>query len=274
MGDVLKAYFVPNGSYLMEMAEDGETVSAVETLRRIGEEIRTALRPDCIVVASPHWLPKSAFFVDDGVRHESFNDYPLRPAPFGRRFFSYTAAGDPVLGGAIVAAAREGALPVATKVYGLDHGAFCPLKVMDVSGIPTVPISTSRRSFDESVRWGEAVRRGVQSTDRRVVVIAPGNLTHRLDLRGDDEREAYYAPGARFDKVVIDLVTSGRSLDIQKIDPDLLREAAPEADARPLYFLAGVTGNAPGLLLQYQGMKYSVGDATFVFEPAAPAGAR
>ena len=28
MGDVLKAYFVPNGSYLMEMDEDGDTTSA------------------------------------------------------------------------------------------------------------------------------------------------------------------------------------------------------------------------------------------------------
>jgi aromatic ring-opening dioxygenase catalytic subunit (LigB family) len=275
MGDVVKAYFVPNGSYLMEMAEDGDKVSAVETLQSIGREIREVLRPDAIVVASPHWLPKSAFFVDDSPHHESFNDYPLRPAPFGRRFFSYTAAGDPVLARAIIGAAQDAGVPASTKVYGFDHGAFCPLKVMDVSGIPTVPISTSRRSFDESVRWGEAVRRAAQSTGRRVVVISPGNLTHRLDLRGDDERESYLPLGAQFDKVMIDLVTSGRTLDIGKIDPEMLREAAPEADGRPLYFLTGVTGNLRGELLQYQGFKYSVGDATFAFEPAAPgAGAR
>jgi aromatic ring-opening dioxygenase catalytic subunit (LigB family) len=120
------------------------------------------LRPDAIVVASPHWLPKSAFFADDGAQHESFNDYPLRPALFGRRFFSYTAAGDPVLARAILDAAREAGLPAATKVYGFDHGAFCPLKVMDLAAIPTVPISTSRRSFDESVRWAKrsGARRG------------------------------------------------------------------------------------------------------------------
>jgi aromatic ring-opening dioxygenase catalytic subunit (LigB family) len=269
MADVLKAYFVPNGSYLMEMAEDGDKVSAVETLQRIGREIREVLRPDTIVVASPHWLPKSAFFVDDSPHHESFNDYPLRPAPFGRRFFSYTAAGDPVLARAIIAAAREVGVPAGTKVYGFDHGAFCPLKVMDLSGIPTVPISTSRRSFDESVRWGEAVRGAARASGRRVVVISPGNLTHRLDLRGDDERESYLPLGAKFDKVMIDLVTSGRTLDIAKIDPEMLREAAPEADGRPLYFLAGVTGNPRGELLQYQGFKYSVGDATFAFEPTA-----
>jgi aromatic ring-opening dioxygenase catalytic subunit (LigB family) len=74
MGDVLKAYFVPNGSYLMEMAEDGDAVSAVEALQAIGREIRSTLRPDAIVVASPHWLPKSAFLADDGAQHESFND--------------------------------------------------------------------------------------------------------------------------------------------------------------------------------------------------------
>jgi len=269
MADVLRAYFVPNGSYLMEMAEDGDPVSAVEALQEIGREIRTTLRPDAIVVASPHWLPRSAFFGDDSAQHESFNDYPLRPAPFGRRFFSYTAAGDPLLARAIVEAARNAGLPAATKVYGFDHGAFCPLRVMDLAAIPTVPISTSRRSYDESVRWGEAVRRAARTTGRRIVVIAPGNLTHRLDLRGDDEREAYYAPGAKFDQLMIELVTSGRSREIHTIDPELLREAAPEADGRPLYFLAGVSGNAPGRLLQYQGMKYSVGDATFAFEPAA-----
>jgi aromatic ring-opening dioxygenase catalytic subunit (LigB family) len=263
MGDVVKAYFVPNGSYLMEMAEDGEQVSAVEALQAIGREIRDVLRPDAVVIASPHWLPKSAFFVDDSPQHESFNDYPLRPAPFGRRFFSYSAAGDPLLARAIVTAAAEAGLPSGTKVYGLDHGAFCPLKVMGLSGVATVPVSTSRRSFDESVWWGRAVRRAAQAAGRRVVVIAPGNLTHRLD-----ERDAYYAPGAQFDKIMIDLVTSGRSLDIATVDPALFREAAPEADGRPLFFLAGLTDNAPGKLLQYQGMKYSVGDATFAFETA------
>jgi hypothetical protein len=53
MGDVLKAYFVPNGSYLMEMAEDGDAVSAVEALQEIGREIRTtlrALRPALLLV--------------------------------------------------------------------------------------------------------------------------------------------------------------------------------------------------------------------------------
>ena len=273
MGEVVRAYFVPNGSYLMEMAEDGAGGPSVEALQQIGREIRTELRPDALIVASPHWQPRSAFFVDDGDAHESFTDYPLRPAPFGRRYFSYTAPGDPRLAGALVAAGQAAGLPVRVKAYGLDHGAFCPLKVMGLDAVPTVPISISRRSFRQTVRWGEAIRQAVETTARRVVVIAPGNLTHRLDLRAEDEREAFFPAGAKFDRLMIDLVSSGRILEIEQIDPELLREAAPEAGSRPFFLLAGVTGSAPGRLLQYHGMKYAVGDATFAFDPVVKAGA-
>jgi hypothetical protein len=46
MGEVLRAYFVPNGSYLMELAEDGVGGPSVDALRAIGREIRTELRAD------------------------------------------------------------------------------------------------------------------------------------------------------------------------------------------------------------------------------------
>jgi len=270
MGEVLRAWFVPNGSYLMEFAEDGDGGPSVEALQAIGREIRESLRPDALIVASPHWQPKAAFYVDDGPQHESFNDYPLRPAPFGRRVFAYEAPGHPALAQALLAAGRAAGLPVVPKRYGLDHGAFCPLKVMGVT-LPTVPISISQRSSTETLRWGETIRAAVAATRLRVVVLAPGNLTHRLDLRQEDEREGFFAPGARFDERVIELVTTGRTLDVDAIDPEILRAAAPEAGNRPLFLLAGVTGNRAGRLLRYHGMKYSVGDATFAFDPAPAA---
>lgn len=271
MGEVLKAYFVPNGSYLMEFAEDGAGGPSVEALQGIGREIQEELRPDALIVASPHWMPKSGFFVDDSPHHESFTDYPLRPAPFGRRLFSYSTSGDPPLAQALIAAGQAAGLPVRAKVYGLDHGAFCPLKVMGVR-LPTVPISISQRSFEECVQWGHVIRQTIEGMNRRVVVIAPGNLTHRLDLRQEEEREGFFPPGAEFDRLVIDLVTSGRSLELAEIHAELTRQAAPEAGSRPLFLIAGVTGNAPGRLLCYHGMKYSVGDATFAFEMVARSG--
>lgn len=267
MGEVMRAWFVPNGSYLMELAEDGEGGPSVEALQAIGREILDTLRPDAVIIASPHWQPKSAFYVDDGPRHESFNDYPLRPAPFGRRFFAYAAPGHPALAQALIAAGQAAGLPVEPKTYGLDHGAFCPLSVMGVV-LPTVPISISQRSPDETLRWGATIRKAVEGTALRVVVIAPGNLTHRLDLREEAERDGFFRPGAEFDRRVIDLVTSGRTLEVDRVDPELLRAAAPEAGNRPFFLIAGVTGNRTGRLLRYHGMKYSLGDATFAFDGA------
>jgi len=267
-GALLQSYFVPNGSYLMELAEDGSTAAAVEVLQGIGRTIEQELKADAIIVASPHWLPKSAFFVDPGAIHESFHDYVLRPAPFGRRFYTHVLPGDPALANALIAAGEAEGLPVRAKSYGMDHGAFCPLKVMGVR-LPTVPISISQRPFEECVRWGRAIRKAVEESGRRAVLVAPGNLCHRLDLRDERAREDYFPPGKAFDNRVIELVTAGRSRDIAKIDRELWTAAAPEADGRPFFLIAGASGDAPGRLLQYEGAIYSVGDATFAFDTLA-----
>lgn len=267
-GTLLRSYFVPNGSYLMELAEDGSNASQVTTLQAIGREIADELRADTVIVASPHWQPRSAFFVDCGTIHESFHDYVLRPAPFGRRFFTYALPGDPSLAKGLIQAGVSAGLAVGAKAYGLDHGAFCPLKVMGIQ-LPTVPISVSRRSFDECIRWGNIIRETVEQHGRRAVLIAPGNLCHRLDLRDEKATKEYFPDGGRFDEKVIELVTSGRSEEIAGIDRALWKAAAPEADCRPLFLIAGASRHAPGRLMQYQGAIFSVGDATFAFDTAA-----
>jgi aromatic ring-opening dioxygenase catalytic subunit (LigB family) len=264
-GELLKSYFVPNGSYLMELAEDGSNAPQVKVLQAIGKAVEQDLKADAIIVASPHWQPKSAFFVDPGSIHESFHDYVLRPAAFGRRFYTHVLPGAPALARALIAQGKADGLPVGEKTYGLDHGAFCPLKVMGTS-LPTVPISMSQRSVDECIRWGESIRKAVEASGLRVVLVAPGNLCHRLDLRVEAPSDDYFAEGKEFDRQVVDLVTSGRTRELVDMDRDLWKAAAPEADGRPLFLIAGASGGAAAQLLQYHGAIYSVGDATFAFD--------
>jgi len=265
-GELLKSYFVPNGSYLMELAEDGSDASQVKVLQAIGKAIQEDLKADAIIIASPHWLPKSAFFVDCGSIHESFHDYVLRPAPYGRRFYTHVLPGAPELARALIAAGQAEGLPVREKTYGMDHGAFCPLKVMGTR-LPTVPISISRRSHDECVRWGKAIRHAVEQSGLRVVLVAPGNLAHRLDLRNEQAGGEYFPEGRDFDRQVCDLVAAGRGRDlVSLVDPALWKAAAPEANLCNLSLIAGASGDAPGKILQYQGAIFSVGDATFAFD--------
>jgi len=264
----LKAYFVPNGSYLMQEDEDNIPDPSVDALRRIGKEIREELKAEVMIVASPHWGTKSGFYVDPGQHHTSFTDYPLLPAKWGRRPFSYEAEGDPDLALAIVKSAEAMGLNAGIKTYGLDHGAFCPVKVMRVN-CKIVPVTITQRPFQECLIWGRAIREAVEGSSRRAVLVAPGNLTHRLDLRHDDESEVYFDEAKQFDELVIDLVTAGKFDELESIDPALLKTAAPEAGLRPLVLIKGATGGRPGKLLCYHGMKYSVGDATFEFATGA-----
>ena len=253
----------------MEQQEEQAGAEPAATMAALGQKIRDELAPDAVVVASPHWLPLSGYFVDTGDVHESFNDYPLRPQDFGRRLFSYTLPGHPELARHIIEAGQAAGLETAHKTYGIDHGAFCPLKVMGLR-LPTVPVSTSRRSFAETLRWGAAIRAAIEASDLRVVLLAPGNLTHRLDLRVDEgSGETYLPEGAAFDKAVIEYVESGRTAEIGEIDPELWKTAAPEADGRPLFILAGAAGSGRGEVVHYQETKYSIGDATFAFHTEA-----
>jgi aromatic ring-opening dioxygenase catalytic subunit (LigB family) len=264
-GGLIRSYFVPNGSYLMELAEDGSSAPQVKALQDIGRELERD-KVDVVIVASPHWQPKSAFFVDCGDIHESFHDYVLRPAPFGRRFFTHVLPGAPKLAQDLVAAGAKADLAVKATTYGLDHGAFCPLKVMGVR-IPTIPVSMSQRSNEECFQFGQLIRKTVEASGLRGILLAPGNLCHRLDLRDEKARgDNYFADGKEFDKQVCDLVVAGRTRDITKIDRRLWTAAAPEADLRNLFMIAGASGDAAGRVLQYEGAIYSVGDATFAFD--------
>ena len=148
MGKLLKAYFVPNGSYLMQEDEDGIPDPSVDALHEIGREIREELNADVMIAVSPHWQTKSGFYVDPGQYHTSFTDYPLLPAKWGRRPFSYEADGDPELALGIVEAAKALGLNAGSKTYGLDHGAFCPVKVMHVN-CKIVPVTINDKRLFE-----------------------------------------------------------------------------------------------------------------------------
>lgn len=267
MGVFLGAYFTPNGSYVMQDAEDGNRTAQVESLERVRDEI-DGFDPDALVVVSPHWLARRAFYVESGSRHVNVNDYPLLPQPFGRRYFSYEVDGDPELARGIVRSGRQQALPVEEKDYGIDHGAFTALRVMG-NVRPVVLVSTSLRSYEECGRWGKALRAAVEESDRRVVVLCPGNLSHRLDMRVDTEGREYDPTLGRFDETALELVASGRyGRPDRDIPEDLFDAAQPETGLRTFSILSGLTGGLPGEVVSYVGFKFSVGDATLRFVPA------
>lgn len=269
MGEYLGAYFTPNGSYLMQDAADGLRTTQLDTFAQVEAEIEAA-DPDALVVVTPHWLPRRSFYVENGLHHYQTNDYPLLPQAWGRRYFEYDVAGDPHLADAIVAAGADFGVPVEPKDYGIDHGAFTSLKVMRNSR-PVVVASTGLRSYEESIKWGRAIRAGIENSGRRVSVLCPGNLSHRLDLREDVDEDGYDAQMKEFDETALNLVKLGNyGYPLQDIPRELFEAASPETGLRTFPILWGITGGSAGEVMAYVGFKKSVGDAFVRFPASAP----
>ncbi|MDR3592168.1 MAG: AmmeMemoRadiSam system protein B [Negativicutes bacterium] len=146
----------------------------------------------------------------------------------------------------------------------LDHGAIVPLYYLHKAGFKgqLVHLSMGMMPYEEMYTLGKAVQAAVSVADKRVAVIASGDLSHRLI----PSAPAGYSPrGAEFDQALVKAVAGLDAKTILNMDPDLVEEAG-ECGLRPVCFLMGVLGGieAQAEVLSYEG-PFGVGYAIAVF---------
>lgn len=147
----------------------------------------------------------------------------------------------------------------------LDHGALVPLYYLSQAGFKgqLVHISIGMLSYEEMYTFGKAVQSAIGTVDKRVAVIASGDLSHRLT----PEAPAGYDPmGAEFDRQVIEALKNVDVKALLNLDRNLI-EHAGECGLRPIFFLMGVLGglDASAQVLSYEG-PFGVGYAVAWFE--------
>ncbi|MCX7779953.1 MAG: AmmeMemoRadiSam system protein B [Negativicutes bacterium] len=147
----------------------------------------------------------------------------------------------------------------------LDHGAVVPLYYLARAGFKgqLVHISMGMLPYEEMYTFGKAVQAAISTVDKRVAVIASGDLSHRLT---PDAPAGYDPRGAEFDRRVVEAV---RNLDVKALlnmDRELI-EAAGECGLRNIFFLMGVVGglDATAEVLSYEG-PFGVGYAVAWFD--------
>ncbi|MBP2637366.1 MAG: 3,4-dihydroxyphenylacetate 2,3-dioxygenase [Firmicutes bacterium] len=147
----------------------------------------------------------------------------------------------------------------------LDHGAFVPLYYLTKAGFKgqIVHLSVGMLSYEEMYTFGKAVQAAISHMDKRVAVIASGDLSHRLT---PDAPAGYSPKGAEFDRQV---VTALESLDVKALlnmDSNLIEEAG-QCGLRPVFFLLGVMGglDAEVVASSYEG-PFGVGYAVVAFK--------
>ncbi len=150
---------------------------------------------------------------------------------------------------------------------GLDHGVLVPLSFFNpswVSKVKLVVIPLSYLPLEELYQFGKVVQKAAVAINRKVAVIASGDLSHCLKPGAP---VPYDPRGEEFDLKIVELINKGAVKDFFELDPVLLEKAA-ECGFRSLIMLLGTFDEMEyeSRVHSYQG-PFGVGYAVASFHP-------
>ncbi len=229
--------------------------------------------PDTIVLISPHGT-----VFQDAITINEAQEVAGNLAQFGAERVKLSFSTDLELAAAIKQMAGRHQVPVvgfdqqlAQKhgiKQGLDHGALVPLYFLDQAGVRSqiVVVTMGLLTFEELYAFGLAVQQAARLLDKRVAVIASGDLSHRLT----PEAPAGYCPeGQQFDELLVKTLGEMDLEGLQEIDWELA-EKAGECGLRPIIMMLGALEgmDVSARVYSYEG-PFGVGYLVASFKPTS-----
>ncbi len=148
----------------------------------------------------------------------------------------------------------------------LDHGALVPLYYLRDAGFKgeIVYLSVGMLEYRQMEMFGVAVQEAVRLSVKRVVVVASGDLSHRLDAGAPN---GYSPRGKEFDELVLTAVRDNSLHLLHRLSPELVEEAG-QCGLRPIFFLLGALAGIKTKveLLSYEA-PFGVGYAVAIYKP-------
>jgi 4,5-DOPA dioxygenase extradiol len=224
-----------------------KSLNAIEEIRRRLE----TWKPDVMVLASTHWMPREGFYIDDGATHKDGCDASYKgvePQLFG-------FPGDPEL--AVLAAhlGKKAGLPV-RRLHRIaqEHAVWVPAHLLaGERQTPVVPCSIWWHGPREAHRkLGEVFAEAVRRLGRKAFFVASGGLSHTFDFSKPPE---YVVPaGERVDRLAMEWLEKGQHGRLLDMNDDEFETWNPEGRAGHIYMLRGALGrDLRGESLCYQG---------------------
>lgn len=261
---LLQTFIVPHPPIIIPEIGRGEerrikdTYEAYEKIARIIGE----LKPDTIILSSPHAsFYSNHFHIAGGEKGEG--DF----GNFGAEKIAISSHYDRILIEEIIKQADINEIPALSDDDGFDileHGTMVPLYFInkEYQDYKLVRISLSGLSNEEHYKYGRCIREVIDQSNKRIVYIASGDLSHVLKADGP---YGYAKEGPMFDKIITKALSEGDFKTLINLDQKLSDRAA-ECGLRSFIIMAGVLGNdkVESELLSYQGT-FGVGYAVATF---------
>lgn len=209
MGEIVGAGLVAHVPTIMLPEEvrleinEGKEITLVPGLHRLKSEVLDRLKPDAVIVFDTHWESTFEHIVTSHDRRQGkFTSHEL---PRGMRQIPYDMPGDPELA-KLIAAQADGRDDIWILA---NDDPYLPIfygtvNIWTFLGDPdTAWLSVALNQCcdaDDFLRFGELIGDAIRESDRRVVLLASGGMTHRFfnfkDLR---QRESQKAPDNIYD---------------------------------------------------------------------------
>jgi AmmeMemoRadiSam system protein A len=236
--NIIKAYVLPHPPVVVSEVGGGreaEIQATVDGFKTVAKEIGQ-LKPDTIIVISPHSLMYSDYF-HVSPRAGATGNF----ARFGQKGIRFEVKYDQELVGLIEEMAHEAGFPAGCKgdrQPELDHGVMVPLYFVDkeYKDYKLVRIGLSSLPLSKHVEFGQIIKKAIDRLNKRVVLIASGDLSHCLK---EDGPYGFNPKGPVYDKKVMEVLARGELEKLEEFDEILCAEAA-ECGHRSFVIMSGI----------------------------------
>ena len=253
-------YLMPHPPIIIPEVGRGEEekISATsDSMHRVGREIAEKA-PDTIILITPHgpmFRDAVAISMGDSIGGSlrQFNagsvsmDIPIDTALTSKIFEMSQGESIPAVS----------LTPKLLKRYDaeftLDHGSMVPLYFINMyyTGYKLVHITYAPLGDHQLYRFGTVIRKAAEALKRRAVIIASGDLSHRLT---EDGPYGYDPDGRRFDEQFLHLLEAGDVKALLNMDRRLVDNAGECGRRSVLVMLGALDGlRFKGDLLSYEG---------------------
>ena len=234
---VSAAFMVPHPPLIIpEVGRGGEKqiLETTNAYEKVAEEV-AAIKPDTIIITSPHSVMYADYFhISPGHRATgSFADFGASGVRFSEEY-------DTELADAIALLAEKENFPAGTmgeRESSLDHGTMVPLWFIrkKYTGGKIVRIGLSGLPLTYHYRLGQIIAKAVDDSGKKVVIIASGDLSHKLQEYGP---YGYSKEGPEYDEKIMEVCGKAEFGRLFEFDESLCQLAA-ECGHRSFVIMAG-----------------------------------
>ncbi len=241
---IIAGYIMPHPPIIIDMIGKEDVLVVKKTkdaIEKIANEIKN-MKPDTIIVITPHGTVFSDAFTIN-YKDSLYGNL----GKFGYENIELKKENEISLVEEIFAESLLENIPIAkldndlVKRFNItdeiDHGIIVPLYYIEkiYSNYNLVHINYSGLSYIEHYKFGMAIRKACENTNKKIVFIASGDLSHKLSNKGP---YTYSPNGVLFDKKIINYLNEKDIRSILNMDAYFVNEAS-ECGKRSIDTLLG-----------------------------------